>query len=158
MISSAIASAVLGAVAAFVAVLALLNVAGAHYFAVSSNSMTPFMQRGDLVVTSPRGALSIGDAVTYAIYGRIVTHRIVAPGREPGTYETRGDANRGNDPWTISAADVIGKVRSVVPRAGWPLLFLGAPTGRFMMYACVAGSVVVLWWTWPKVIYSQALP
>ena len=156
LVAGAVSAALLGAVAALIAAFALLNVAGAPYFAVASNSMLPVMQRGDLVVTSPQGELNIGDAVTFSMHGRLVTHRIVAPGRAPHTYETRGDANPGNDPWTISSSDVVGKVQSVITRAGWPLLFLGTVSGRFVTSAAIVVAIAILMWAWPRVAYVEA--
>ena len=158
LVASAVAAALLGAAAALVCAYSLLNFAGAPYFAVASNSMSPVMQRGDLIVTSPQGDLSVGDAVTFRMHGQLVTHRLVAPGRLPDTFETRGDANPGNDPWTISTSDVVGKVQSVIARAGWPLLWLGTLSGRVALVAVVLFAIAALQWAWPRVAYAQALP
>ena len=158
LVTSAIASAILGAAIALVVAFSLLTFAEAPYFAVASNSMTPVMQRGDLVVTTPTGDLQVGDAVTFRMHGQLVTHRLVARGRQPHTFETRGDANPGNDPWTISTSDVVGKVQSVITRAGWPLLWLGTLPGRFALIAAVALAILALQWAWPRAAYAQALP
>ena len=158
LVTSAVAAAILGAATALVCAYSLLSVAGAPYFAVASNSMTPVMQRGDLVVTTPTGDLQVGDAVTFRMHGQLVTHRLVARGRQPHTFETRGDANPGNDPWTISTSDVVGKVQSVITRAGWPLLWLGTLPGRFALIAAVALAILALQWAWPRAAYAQALP
>lgn len=158
LVTSAIASAIIGAAVALVGAFSLLTFAGAPYFAVASNSMSPVMQRGDLVVTNPTGDLHVGDAVTFRMHGQLVTHRLIAYGRQPHTFETRGDANPGNDPWTISTSDVVGKVQSVITRAGWPLLWLGTLSGRLTVIALVVLAVLALQWAWPRAAYAQALP
>ena len=157
--AAALASSALAAIVSLFVGLAVLGVAGADYFAVASDSMVPVMERGDLVITGSRGALNIGDAVTFSKYQQLVTHRIVANGKQPGTYETRGDANVANDPWTITARDVVGKVHGVVTNAGWPLLLMSAAGGRLTFFGVVIGAVLLLLWSWPRAVYStQAVP
>jgi len=158
LITSALSSAILGAAIALIAAYSILSAAGAPFFAVASNSMTPVMQRGDLVVTSPRGELHVGDAVTFVMHDQLVTHRLVATGRQPNTFETRGDANPGNDPWTISTSDVVGKVQSIVARAGWPLLWLGTLGGRLTITGVIVLAIAGLLWAFPRAAYVQALP
>lgn len=150
LITSALSSAILGAAIALIAAYSILGAAGAPFFAVASNSMSPSMQRGDLVVTSPHGDLQIGDAVTFVMHDQLVTHRLVAPGKRPNTFETRGDANQGNDPWTISTSDVVGKVQSVVARAGWPLLWLGTIGGQRTITGVIVLAIAGLLWAFPR--------
>lgn len=159
VVVAAVASAVLAATVSLFLGLAVLNTAGTDVFAVASDSMAPVMHRGDLVVTAPRGELRVGDAVTFSKYQTLVTHRIVANGRQHGTFETRGDANPGNDPWTITAQDVVGTVQGVVTNAGWPLLLMSGATGRLTFVGAMIAAAVLLLWSWPRAVYSaQALP
>ena len=134
----------------------LLGLAGAQSFPVASDSMVPAFSRGDLVVTKPVQQLRVGDVVTFRKYNQLVTHRIVAEGRAPGTFETRGDANPGNDPWTISSADVTGRVAGVVRRAGAPLLALGSPFGRVLAVNVLLLLVFLLMWALPRAIKVPA--
>ncbi len=147
---SALAASAIGLIAALALALSVLNLAGADYFAVESDSMVPAFARGDLVVTRAVRELHVGDTVTFRKYGRLVTHRIVALGRAAGTYETRGDANAGSDPWTITAADVVGRVDNVIRRAGFPLLLLESAPGRVFTGNLIAGLVILLWWAMPR--------
>lgn len=158
ILTAALATAVLAGAASLLVALSVLGIGHASYFAVSSDSMAPLMHRGDLVVTTGRGTLAIGDAVTFRKFGALVTHRIVDHGRMPGTYETRGDANPGNDPWTITSRDVVGKVRGVVTNAGWPLLWLASALGRIVACLVLIAAVMALQWALPKALYVQALP
>jgi len=147
---SALSAALLAGVAGLLLSLWLLAAAGAQPHAVASDSMAPAFARGDLIVTQPVTVPRVGDTVTFRRYGRLVTHRIVAEGRVPGTFETRGDANLGNDPWTITAADVTGRVQGVVRRAGTPLLAMESMGGRVLGLILLAGAAIALWWSLPR--------
>ena len=149
-IIAAMSASLLGLVLALTIALAILSLAHAQYFAVASDSMVPAFRRGDLVVSRSVTNLHIGDTVTFRKYGRLVTHRIVAVGRQVGSFETRGDANVGRDPWTITAADVVGRVENVVSRAGYPLLLLESASGRVLLGNGIAAIVICLWWATPR--------
>lgn len=153
MLPTAIAAAGVALLAAMLGLLLslwVLGLAGAHSYPVASDSMVPAFSRGDLVVTRPVAHLQIGDMVTFRKYGQLVTHRVVAEGRAPGTFETRGDANPGNDPWTIVAADVTGRVEGVVRGAGTPMLALESAVGRVLVVQLLLGICFALWWALPR--------
>lgn len=150
VVVAAVSAALLASAVGLVGSLWMLASAGAHAYPVASDSMAPTFVRGDLVVTHPVSTLRVGEAVTFRKYGHLVTHRIVAQGRTPGTFETRGDANPGNDPWTIGAADVTGHVRGVVKRAGLPLLALESDVGRLLGANLLVLAVLALWWALPR--------
>jgi len=155
---AAIATAIGSASVSLLLAFALLHAGNAASFAVVSDSMAPLMQRGDLVVTTAHGDLAVGDAVTFRKFDQLVTHRIDGYGRQPGTYETRGDANPSRDTWTITAKDVVGKVQGVVRNAGWPLLWLSTAIGRLLVCAVLLLSLFGMHWAFPKVLYTQAVP
>lgn len=134
----------------------LLRTAGAQVFPVASDSMLPAFQRGDLVVTQPTAHFNVGDIVTFRKYGHLITHRIVAEGRVPGTFETRGDANPGNDPWTIGQADVTGRVQSVVHRAGMPLLMGESAIGRMVGANLLIAALLAVGWALPRAVRVPA--
>lgn len=156
-LSAALAAAALGVALTITTMLGVLRVVDAQWFAVQSDSMTPAFARGDLVITRAVEELRVGDAVTFRKYGKLVTHRIVALGRAVGTYQTRGDANRADDPWTITKADVVGTVRAVVHNAGFPLLLLESPSGRVLVGNSIAGLVILLWWATPRAARVPAI-
>ncbi len=153
---SALAASAVGLIGALALALSVLHLAHAEYFAVASDSMVPAFARGDLVVTRAVRELRVGDAVTFRKYGHLVTHRIVALGRAAGTYETRGDANVASDPWMITADDVVGRVDSVVRRAGFPLLLLESAGGRVLVGNFLTGLLVLLWWATPRATMVRA--
>ena len=135
----------------------LLGTAGAEAYPVASDSMVPVFARGDLVVTQPASRLRVGDIVTFRKYGHLITHRIVASGRVPGTFETRGDANPGNDPWTISPADITGRVQSVVHRAGMPLLIGESTSGRIVGANLLLAALISAGWAVPRAVRNNAV-
>lgn len=154
--TAALAVAAGAAAAALLLLQFVLAMAGASTHAVASDSMLPAFARGDLVVTKPLQQPQVGDMVTFRKYGQLVTHRIVATGRVPGTFETRGDANPGNDPWTISAVDITGRVVGVVPNVGHLQLMLGRPQGRAVFVVLVTLLVAAANWALPRALRIPA--
>lgn len=98
---------------------------------VLSGSMSPAISTGDVVLigrTSPEN-LRKGDVVLADLPGgggRTYLHRIVD--LRDNRVVTRGDANRANDQQPIAADAVHGRVRLVVPRIGWPMLWFSQPS------------------------------
>lgn len=107
--------------------------AGVRTFDVRTPSMGRTAPVGSLVVTVPPGQhrLAVGDVVTFvppvAAGGGTAarlpyTHRITAIA--DGAITTKGDANGAADAWTITRGDVVGRVVTVLPGAGWVLRML----------------------------------
>jgi signal peptidase I len=96
---------------------------------VASGSMAPALHAGDVVIADPRArSPRTGQIVVVRdpdVDGGLLTHRVVAV--TDGVLRTRGDANPQSDPRTLSAGDVVGTVRLVVPAAGWPGLLIHHP-------------------------------
>lgn len=144
--------------AAFVAMVYLwwlvwsgLFVTGAHLAGhqtvlVTSGSMAPALQAGDLVVNGQPSddAMTLNRIVTFERSdGQLVTHRIRSV-NDDGTFWTRGDANRANDRPAITAADVAGVGRALVPAGGMPLLW--ARQGQWLSaFLWLAGTGAALW-------------
>jgi signal peptidase I len=111
---------------------------------IISGSMAPTIQPGHVVVVAPYEGeeLRAGDVVTYrdAEADRLVTHRIASV-HDDGTYVTRGDANAVDDRLPLSADQIVGVGRLVVPAAGLPSLW--AHEGRTELLAGLAGLTAV---------------
>lgn len=93
---------------------------------ITSGSMAPAIQPGDVVVTAPHDGdgLASGQVVVFrdpAEPDRLVTHRVVA--ELDNGYRTRGDANRTADSTPVPAGHVEGTARALVPLLGTPLLW-----------------------------------
>ncbi|WP_433829638.1 signal peptidase I [Actinoplanes sp. CA-015351] len=94
---------------------------------VISGSMSPAVEAGDVVVTSPLPEDDV--AVGYVIRfhdpnrpGRSILHRITQI-TENGRFVTKGDANRTADSIPIPAGSVTGMGRLRVPYVGLPMLW-----------------------------------
>ncbi len=87
------------------------QVGSAFCFTVSSWSMFPTIQKGDVLTIAGPVSPGTGDVVVFALDGALVCHRVV--GVEPdGTIRTRGDASARDDA-PIRQRDVIGRVTTI---------------------------------------------
>lgn len=108
--------------------------------AVDSGSMSPAVRSGDvLLVKGYEGqTLAPGRIVTFADRareGKLVTHRVVGM-NEDGSYQTKGDANRGADSTPVAPDQIVGEGRLVVPFIGRPLVW--AALGNWIAFAAWA--------------------
>ncbi|NND83964.1 MAG: signal peptidase I, partial [Acidimicrobiia bacterium] len=95
---------------------------GADAWLITSGSMSPALDAGDLVVTAPPEPGILYDfptVITYEQEGRIVTHRIAEV--VDGAYITKGDANRTDDMRPVQPEQVRGVGRVVVTWVGLPV-------------------------------------
>jgi signal peptidase len=130
---------------------AVLLVAGFRPVAVYSGSMRPTIPVGGLAIDRPvaASALQVGDVVTFSdpyVPGRLVTHRIARIIRRPGkpaAFRTKGDANSGLDPWTITLPHRVGLYRFEIPYVGYALVY--ARTREVRMLLILVGAGVLLW-------------
>ena len=112
-------------------------VGGDESFVVTSESMSPALERGDVVFvedTDP-GDITVDDIVTLAGGdGEYMTHRVIDVLEEDGEYyvETQGDANDVSD-GVVSADAVVGVVTHDLPLVGYPLLFARSSVGLLVL-------------------------
>lgn len=117
---------------------------------VRTGSMRPLIDPGDAVYATPqsRESLRKGDVILFRAPtdGRPLTvHRIYGVGEKDGepTFRTKGDANAGPDPWTVTLArDDVYVVRHVVPKAGLLVLWAVQPATRVFVLVAGGGLVV----------------
>jgi signal peptidase len=113
--------------------------------------MAPAIESGDVVVTRlvrPTAAQP-GDIVTFqdsSRQGDLVTHRVVEVRRESDrvSFVTRGDANTGEERWSIDSHGTIGATAFRVPAAGHVLAWLRTPTVRMSLLVSAALVLAVL--------------
>ena len=100
--------------------------------AVASGSMSPTLVRGDLVLVQhvAPSEVTVGTILVFSsrcLPGPTI-HRVVAiSSAADGTpqYTTRGDANPAPDACPVTYGEVEGRVVSVVPALGYPVLYPG---------------------------------
>jgi signal peptidase I len=108
---------------------ALLWQDGYRLYAVRTGSMSPTFPTGALVVATPAkdAAPAVGEVVTFRTAGGLITHRVHAV--TASGLETKGDANRKPDAWTVQRERVVGLVSFGITGGGYVLVFLQQPTG-----------------------------
>lgn len=104
---------------------------------VQSNSMTPTMQSGDLILTKHADPATIdtGDIITFESQrpgeSGYITHRVTDIRSHDGQYqfETQGDANDRPDPNPVPGAAIVGDVWVVIPYVGHLIAFASSDLG-----------------------------
>ncbi|RKT54731.1 signal peptidase I [Saccharothrix australiensis] len=146
MAGRAVCRAVLGVVAGL-ALWSLVPLAiGWHSTAVVSGSMSPRVERGDVVAASPIAgdAVAAGQVVLFTDPGprdRRLLHRVLSVNSD-GTLVTKGDANHDPDATPVPPEDVLGLARLRVPWAGLPVTWLGE--GRWLPLSATAGALALI--------------
>lgn len=112
-------------------------------FIVASGSMEPAIKTGSLVINTSEINYQIGDIVTY-LQGtdkkNTVTHRIVWIGENK--FRTAGDANNRMDSNLFDKQQIIGKVKWVIPYAGYAAAFAKTPKG-FILLVIIPATIIV---------------
>lgn len=122
--------------------------------AVTSASMEPSIERGDVVVFHPVWSTPLDNNTIVAFQSAesrsSIVHRVVGYDTRSDEYTTQGDANPTVDSDLVHSTQIDGVGALLVPIIGYPLLW--AEEGRIGLLALVAiGSLLVL-------ISSQTAP
>lgn len=149
---SACARMVLCTVISLLLVALLPALLGWHTTVVSSGSMMPKLQVGDIVVARPIGSipLQLGQIILEKdpdMAGRLRLHRLV---RIDGTGRviTRGDANGHDDSSSVALSDLLGVGALRVPYLGLPPVWIGehdlapAVLTAVALLAVISGSML----------------
>ena len=135
-------------VAAFL--LALLTLAvvpvtlGWHGAVVLSDSMSPALRVGDVVVHRPAGQLELGQILVVdnpAQPGQLLTHRLVGEA-EGGALTLKGDANAVADSTPVPIDAVRGRMQLRVPLVALPVVWLRS--GQLVPLAGTAAALLLL--------------
>ncbi|MFA5891805.1 MAG: signal peptidase I [Actinomycetota bacterium] len=120
---------------------------------VLSDSMRPIMPVGSVIVVTPVPvtSLRVGDVITYEAPlddHRVVTHRVIDLRRQDGgiVVRTKGDASSEVDPWRARIdTPEVWRMRAVVPRLGWGIHALRAPSVRRAALFVLPVIAALLW-------------
>jgi len=101
-----------------------IRLAGFDFAVVMSDSMSPGINRGDLVILKSAAAnsLTVGEIVQYRKGIHFVLHRIVSI--EERGIRTKGDANKGADPLLVSREHITAKAVGLLRGFGTPALLV----------------------------------
>lgn len=93
-----------------------------QHFKITSGSMTPTFDVGEVITVRTQHSPHVGDVITFLHDGKAVTHRItfswnaISPdGTRHTAYKTKGDANKFADSWAVLDTQVIGAVVDTSP-------------------------------------------
>ncbi|MEM3055969.1 MAG: signal peptidase I, partial [Candidatus Bathyarchaeia archaeon] len=124
-------------------------------FVIPSNSMSPTLNMGDIVIVvgvNP-ASLKVGDIIIFDVpspYNRYtpspVIHRVVDVRVEDGRlyFKTKGDNLPSMDPWSLPAEGVIGIYAFKISYLGIPLMFLKTSIGL-----ALSAVLLLLWIFYP---------
>ena len=112
------------------------NLFGYTFFEIISGSMSPTIEKGDMILVELGEDYDVGDIITYASAdSKLITHRIIdkeSIGTETSTYITKGDNNLVEDPSSVSTSAIYGKVLFRIPRIGYIQDFFAKPSNYFI--------------------------
>lgn len=91
---------------------------------VRSGSMSPTLNKGDLIFSRISSEYHLGDIISYQRSGGVVTHQIVSINKTTAGeyYQTQGLANAEKDSGLVAKKDVLGRTIYSIPLLGY--LFL----------------------------------
>ena len=123
------------------------------FMAVSSQSMQPVLNYGDLILVRREQAenIEVGDIIAFNVpspYNLVAqsptVHKVVEKLNENGEtyFKTKGDNNPTEDQWKVPAKNVIGKYAGKAPYIGLAALFLGGPLGLAVISVLITLSFI----------------
>jgi len=123
------------------------------FMAVSSQSMQPVLNYGDLILVRREQAenIEVGDIIAFNVpspYDSVApsptVHRVVEKCNENGKiyFKTRGDNNSDGDPWNVPAENLLGKYMGKVPYIGSVVLSLKSVYGLALIAVLLGTSFI----------------
>ncbi len=142
------------AVLAMFAVVMAPQVSGVRLATVLSDSMTPSLSTGDMMVVwsvDPR-QIEEGDVILFhppADSGTTIAHRVVevVAGDGSPSFVTKGDANLVEDRGVVPPSRVLGKMQFRVPLLGYAVREMREPWA-FVLVMVVPGSLLIASEAW----------
>lgn len=99
---------------------------------VVSDSMSPEINKGDVIMVVPQDEYEVGDVVAFYDSIGLLTHRIVSQ-NEDGSFVTQGDNNDSNDNEALKKEYIIGKVVDTFEGLGGVVSVMQSPPIIIMM-------------------------
>lgn len=101
-----------------------------HVFAIETDSMSPTIEAGALIISKKQQSYIREDIITYntPIFDKPVTHRIIEITDE-GDFITKGDNRLAKDQYIKNSSDIVGKVIYINQSLGKYIFFLKSVEG-----------------------------
>ena len=115
------------------------NLFGYTFFEIVSGSMSPTIEKGDMILVKLDTDYNVGDIVSYKDNNSIITHRIVE--KTDNYYVTKGDANNTLDN-PIKEEQILGKTVKIVSKA---FIFAKVFTTPKVMLMCLITITLMCW-------------
>ena len=120
-------------------------------YVVSSGSMIPTLNVGDIIVVKDKGSfqtLRVGDIIVFqspAGDGRVIVHRIysISTDQYGIAIYTKGDNNPAPDAWVVRESHYIGKVVFTLPYLGKVTSIIQPPLNYILIFLCIILIFVV---------------
>jgi len=111
-------------------------------YVVSSGSMIPTLNVGDIIVVKDKDSfqtLKVGDIIVFhspALDGRVIVHRIysIATDQYGVAIYTKGDNNYAPDAWVVRESHYIGKVIFTLPYLGKVTSIIQPPLNYVLIF------------------------
>lgn len=120
-----------------------------HIYFVRSGSMSPTFKMGSMILVKkiPPDSIKKGEIITFLTSekGETVTHRVMDKVKTKELqFITKGDANNVEDPDTVLAQNVIGKVTLWVPYIGYIIGFSQSRLGLVVLILFPAFIIMLI--------------
>lgn len=115
------------------------NLFGYTFFEIVSGSMSPEIEKGDMILVKLNTEYNVGDIISFKDNNSIITHRIVE--KNDDFYVTQGDANNTPDN-PIKEEQIIGKTVKIFSRA---FILAKVFTTPKVMFMCLITITLMCW-------------
>jgi signal peptidase len=122
-----------------------------HSYVVRSDSMSPAIQAGDVIIVEDvsADAIDVDDVITFRHGDQLATHRVVEVVERDGSvqFRTKGDANEEPDSQLVAPEAVVGRVSITIPRIGHVVTFAQTQLGLLVLVVIPAAALAIseLW-------------
>ncbi len=125
---------------------------GVRISTISTNSMSPTITPGSLIVSAKQTKYYKGDIITFkeknantgSETGRVLTHKVIDVKKENTDlfFITKGDGNEIPDPGQIQEDQILGKVLIILPNIGYLTLIIKTVPG-FIIFIMIPTIILI---------------
>lgn len=127
----------------YLVAIVILFIFSIRVLVVTSDSMKPTFNFGDVLLAKGQEHYSVQDVVSFKTDSLITTHRIVGVKKNNNVkfFQTKGDANSSADKTILTKDYILGKVFAVIPYVGFLVLVIQS---RYTILILIALSILFM--------------